>query len=97
MFNFSLANDIQPGHDNDIYLSGYSDQILRFIAERGDSGQLIHVDNIDAAYSLKAAPLGQAEKKVEPTVASVQRYLFSRLQTQFLGQFTGIFDISIHL
>ena len=32
---------------------GYSDNILRFIAERGDSGQLNHVENIDKAYGLK--------------------------------------------
>ena len=41
-----------PQSPNDIHLSGYSDQILRFIAERGDSGQLTCVQNIDKALHL---------------------------------------------
>ena len=48
-----LSSTIRPEHENDIYLAGYSDQILRFIAERGDAGQLTYVDNIDKAYNLK--------------------------------------------
>ena len=51
-----VSATIQPEHENDIYLAGYSDQILRFIAERGDSGQLTYVDNIDKAYNLKQLP-----------------------------------------
>ena len=52
-----LSSTITPEHPNDIFLAGYSDQILRFIAERGDSGQLTYVDNIDKAYNLKALTL----------------------------------------
>lgn len=47
-----VSSTIQAQHPNDIYLAGYSDQILRFIAERGDSGQLTYVDNIDKVYNL---------------------------------------------
>ena len=47
-----VSNAIQAQHPNDIYLAGYSDQILRFIAERGDTGQLTYVDNIDRVYNL---------------------------------------------
>ncbi|XP_014669734.1 PREDICTED: telomerase protein component 1-like [Priapulus caudatus] len=39
-------------HDRDIFLTGFSDQILRYICNRGDSGQLIQVENIDRAYEL---------------------------------------------
>ena len=49
-----FSTSMQPEHPNDIYLAGYSDQILRFIAERGDEGQLTYVQNIDKAYNLKA-------------------------------------------
>ena len=48
-----LSSTIKPEHENDIYLAGYSDQILRFIAERGDAGQLTYVENIDKAHNLK--------------------------------------------
>lgn len=47
-----VSSTIQAQHPNDIYLAGYSDQILRFIAERGDSGQLTYVENIDIVYNL---------------------------------------------
>lgn len=52
-----VSSTIKPEHENDIFLAGYSDQILRFIAERGDSGQLTYVDNIDKAYNLKEIKL----------------------------------------
>ena len=41
-------------HRNDVHLSGFSDNILRFIAERGSSGQMTYIENIDKAYDLKA-------------------------------------------
>ncbi|KAH9524948.1 hypothetical protein Btru_028330 [Bulinus truncatus] len=59
---------IQPEHDNDVYISGYSDSILRFISERGDSGQVGHVDRIDAAHQLgqtiKVRGRPQEDKKI---------------------------------
>lgn len=51
-----VSGTITPEHENDIYLAGYSDQILRFIAERGDTGQLTYIENIDRAYNLKQLP-----------------------------------------
>lgn len=48
----SLSSSATSSHPNDIYIAGYSDQILRFIAERGDTGQVTHVQNIDKAYNL---------------------------------------------
>lgn len=51
-----VSGTITPEHENDIYLAGYSDQILRFIAERGDTGQLMYIENIDRAYNLKQLP-----------------------------------------
>ena len=46
----------QPdAHPNDVRISGYSDQILRFIAERGDGkGLLTFVENIHVLYDLEA-------------------------------------------
>ncbi|XP_050397784.2 telomerase protein component 1 [Patella vulgata] len=53
-YRAGFSDEIVPAHDNDIYISGYSDQILRYIAEKSDGGQLLHVENIDEAYKLKA-------------------------------------------
>lgn len=39
-------------HSNDIQITGFSDQILRFIAERGDTNQLQYVEHIDEAKRL---------------------------------------------
>lgn len=50
--NVGVSDTITPQHENDIHLAGYSDQMLRFIAERGDGGQLTHVENIDKKYNL---------------------------------------------
>ena len=49
-----LTNDFNFDHENDVSISGYSDSILRFVAERGNQGQLIHVENIDKSYDLPA-------------------------------------------
>ena len=48
-----MDESLTPEHENDIYLSGYSDQILSFINQRGDSAQLTHVENVDIKYNLK--------------------------------------------
>jgi len=39
-------------HPQDIQITGFSDQILRFIAERGDTNQLQYVEHIDEAKKL---------------------------------------------
>ena len=66
----SFDDEIHPEHENDIYIAGYSDQILRFIAERGDGGQLIHVENIDQSgkYRLKSLPQSQVQAEQGPKV-----------------------------
>ncbi|XP_077996822.1 telomerase protein component 1-like [Glandiceps talaboti] len=48
-----FTEEKSSSHPNDIYIAGYSDQILSFIAERGDAGQLAHVEKIDEAYKLR--------------------------------------------
>ena len=50
----SRLTEPKSKHANDIFISGFSDQVLRFIAERGSGAQLTHVEHIDVAYSLKA-------------------------------------------
>ena len=82
-----VSSTIKPEHENDIYLAGYSDQILRFIAERGDSGQLDYVSNIDKAYNLAAVKLpalalsADAAHPSPPTLAP-EKALLASLQQQ---------------
>ena len=47
------GNEENKKHINDVYISGFSDSILRFIAERGDTDQLQYVENIDVARKLR--------------------------------------------
>lgn len=48
----SLTKSDRFNNRNDIFLSGFSDAILQFIAERGNDGQLLFVENIDKAHNL---------------------------------------------
>jgi telomerase protein component 1 len=48
----NIINDINFNHEMDVCISGFSDSILRFVAERGNQGQLIHIENIDKSYDL---------------------------------------------
>ena len=79
-----ISGTIQPEHKNDIYLAGYSDQILRFIAERGDSGQLTYVDNIDKAYNLKEMPRSALLKNTSWTPSNLgpEKALMTSTQRQ---------------
>lgn len=52
----SFNENKQFEHPNNVFLHGFSDQLLRFIAERGNGGQLNYVENIDKKYSLKSMP-----------------------------------------
>ena len=76
-----FSDSVTPGHENDIYLAGFSDQILRFIAERGDDSQLTHVQNIDKAYNLKAVKrIGlqpTSDGGVAPSLAKEKAFLAS--------------------
>ncbi|GFO40942.1 telomerase protein component 1, partial [Plakobranchus ocellatus] len=51
-----FALNVDPRHHNDVYISGYSDALLRFVAERGDSSQMNHVEKIDVAFQLCPVP-----------------------------------------
>ena len=46
---------------NDVTLTGFSDSILRFVAERGSGGQLDYVNSIDRVKGVRAAPTVQPE------------------------------------
>ncbi|XP_012935535.1 telomerase protein component 1 [Aplysia californica] len=71
-----FTSDIQPEHDNDIYISGYSDAILRFVAERGDAGMVNHVDKIDEAFQLRPMPrLRVDQQEVKTVVPEPERSL----------------------
>lgn len=48
-------------HPYDIQITGFSEQILRFIAERGDNNQLQYVEHIDEAKKVAAAAGDEAE------------------------------------
>ena len=77
-----VSSTIKPEHENDIFLAGYSDQILRFIAERGDSGQLTYVNNIDKAYNLKNIKLpsldsAASDQLVQPPSLGREKALLS--------------------
>lgn len=48
--------DGNEAHPNDVMITGFSDSILRFIAERGDTNQLQYVEHIDEAKKLPKDP-----------------------------------------
>jgi len=51
----SVGNiDDAKRHLNDIVVSGFSDSILRYVAERGDGNQLEYIQHIDTAKNLDA-------------------------------------------
>lgn len=56
------ASDSNP---NNIMISGFSEQILRFIAERGGDGQLQYVQNIDEAKGINKK-LEERQKALNP-------------------------------
>ncbi|XP_022253025.1 telomerase protein component 1-like [Limulus polyphemus] len=58
----SLAETV---HQNDVYISGFSDQLLRFVAERGNGSQMTFVENIDKKYNLRSLPKPALMKKTE--------------------------------
>lgn len=55
----SNVDNFDPVYANDVFVSGYSEQILRFIAERNDFSQLEYVRSIDQIKGLPqiVAPL----------------------------------------
>jgi telomerase protein component 1 len=69
----SAAAAATETHPNDVYIAGYSDQLLRFVAERGDGGgQVDFVDNIDKLYRLEEpASHKHSTPKYRPAPATV--------------------------
>jgi telomerase protein component 1 len=53
-------------HPLDIMITGFSDQILRFIAERGDQNQVQYVEHIDEAKNLNKKEDRQAVYETSP-------------------------------
>ena len=79
-----VSSTIKPTHPNDIYLAGYSDQILRFIAERGDSGQITYVENIDRAYNLESIKTPSlAETSDSPLTLAPEKALLATTQKKW--------------
>ncbi|XP_075925797.1 telomerase protein component 1 [Petromyzon marinus] len=59
-------------HESDVFASGYSEQILRFLSERGGERMLRHVEHVDALYGVPAPPDADAgESAVIPAEAPV--------------------------
>eukprot|EP01124_Arcella_intermedia_P006950 TRINITY_DN1421_c0_g1_i1.p1 TRINITY_DN1421_c0_g1~~TRINITY_DN1421_c0_g1_i1.p1 ORF type:complete len:2329 (+),score=518.76 TRINITY_DN1421_c0_g1_i1:65-7051(+) len=72
-------------HPLDIMITGFSDQILRFIAERGDQNQLQYVEHIDEAKNLNVV----AEKQ-EYEVSPWWRWLDTLGQEQEVVRYPNI-------
>lgn len=71
-------------HDNDVSISGYSDSILRFVAEKGNQGQLVHVENIDKSYdlpALKSENLNERKKNDMDIDLEIEKPLTIQAQT----------------
>ncbi len=68
----SLTKSDRFNNRNDIFLSGFSDSILQFIAERGNDGQLLHVENIDNAHNLNKIleSKNDSQSIIEPSKSS---------------------------
>ncbi len=58
-----VADD--EANPNNIAITGFSEQILRFIAERGDNNQLNYVEHIDEAAGLKEDENNNAPQEAE--------------------------------
>uniref|UniRef100_A0A914VPP1 NACHT domain-containing protein n=1 Tax=Plectus sambesii TaxID=2011161 RepID=A0A914VPP1_9BILA len=56
--------------DKSVYLRGFSDQLLRFVAERGNAGLLTYVDNIDKTYELGVSVVGQMSARRQQQLLS---------------------------
>ncbi len=61
--------DADFDHENDVTISGYSEAILRFVAEKGNQGQLLHVENIDRVFELAPLVNGDRQRRKEEVKA----------------------------
>ena len=50
-------------HPNDVVITGFSDAILKYIAERGDANQLHSIEHIDEARGIKNPPKKSQKEK----------------------------------
>ena len=71
----NLTSDAHFDHDNDISITGFSDAILRFVAERGNQGQRVHIENIDKSYELPATHAKQSQN-VAKELTKIERPKF---------------------
>ena len=60
-------------HENDVNITGFSDSILRFVAERSNQGQLTYIENIDRAYELPTlASLNKTSEKTSTDLVNLK-------------------------
>jgi len=77
--NAVTAADPQK-HANDVYIAGFSDAILRYIAERGDGNQIQYIQHIDtikglAGEHINKNRLAKRRKKEEEATSKVWSFL----------------------
>ena len=59
-------------HRNDVVLSGFSDQMLQYISQRGSGELLSNVESIDKKYNLLPLPRPMAQSYVSPLAKQVK-------------------------
>lgn len=74
----SLSEDANFDHTNDVKICGYSDSILRFVAERGNQGQLMYVENIHRSYDLTPLKRKISKDTIVAATSEVQKQTNSR-------------------
>lgn len=63
---------IYMAHRNDVSLSGFSDQMLQYISERGSGELLSNVESIDKKFNLLPLPRLMAQSYVSPLATQVK-------------------------
>ena len=59
-------------HRNDVTLSGFSDQMLQYISERGSGELLSNVESIDKKFNLLPLPRPMAQSYISPLATQVK-------------------------
>jgi len=82
----------EQNHPNDVQISGFSDAILRYVAERGDGNQIQYIQHIDQVKALqervnlpKLAGLKISTKKKEPKASAFWSFLDPMQACKFQG------------
>ncbi|XP_028988903.1 telomerase protein component 1 [Betta splendens] len=68
--NMSGSDEECPTDRNTVMLTGFSEQILRFVAERGSSRLLDHVEHLDKVYKIPP-PEGAKDPQTRSCMASI--------------------------